>query len=158
MKKSARRKTDATQRHRISLVACRIFCGKLLSCPATAPMPTGLSTESRAAAASAPRSVVTPRADKAAMHATTIHVSSRRSRGRRHPQKPKDPPGGTTGRVKLYGRWGGWALAPYTALSGRDNRSHLHWSPQAPGRSKRAANIFKLLVRSTADEKRAVTA
>src|SRR5207253_4453182 len=46
------------------------------------------------------------------------------------PQKPKDPPGGTTGRVKLYGRWGGWALAPYTALSGRDNRSHLHWSPK----------------------------
>ena len=29
-----------------------------------------------------------------------------------------DPPGGTTGRVKPYGRRGGWALAPNTALVG----------------------------------------
>src|SRR4051812_31339363 len=65
------------------------------------------------------------------------------------PQKPKDPPGGTTGRVKLYGRWGGWALAPYTALSGRDNRSRSYWSRHAPGRSKPDVNFFKLLHRDT---------
>jgi hypothetical protein len=39
--------------------------------------------------------------------------------------KTKDPSGGTTGRVKLYGRWGGWALAPDTASLGRDDRSHI---------------------------------
>ena len=42
--------------------------------------------------------------------------------------KTKDPSGGTTGRVKPYGRWGGWALAPNTASMGRDNHSHLSWS------------------------------
>src|ERR1700732_3215131 len=42
--------------------------------------------------------------------------------------KTKDPSGGTTGRVKLYGRWGGWALAPDTASLGRDCRSHINWS------------------------------
>src|SRR4051812_13962829 len=65
-------------------------------------------------------------------------------------QKPKDPPGGTTGRVKLYGRWGGWALAPYTALSGRDNRSHLHWSRNAAGRSKPNAIFFDVIGAATA--------
>jgi hypothetical protein len=38
----------------------------------------------------------------------------------------KDPSGGTTGRVKLYGRWGGWALAPNTTSMGRDDRSHIY--------------------------------
>ena len=42
--------------------------------------------------------------------------------------KTKDPSGGTAGRVKPYGRWGGWALAPYTASMGRDYHSHMHWS------------------------------
>src|ERR1700737_3743745 len=42
--------------------------------------------------------------------------------------KTKDPSGGTTGRVKLYGRLGGWALAPNTASMGRDNRSHIYWA------------------------------
>src|SRR5258705_12941152 len=42
--------------------------------------------------------------------------------------KTKDPSGRTTGRVKPYGRWGGWALAPNTASMGRDNHSHLSWS------------------------------
>src|SRR5258708_23670513 len=42
--------------------------------------------------------------------------------------KTKDPSGGTPGRVKPYGRWGGWALAPNTASMGRDNHSHLSWS------------------------------
>src|SRR6185312_7602467 len=36
--------------------------------------------------------------------------------------KMKDPPGGTTGRVKPYGRWGGWALAPNIA-------SGSFWAP-----------------------------
>src|SRR5258706_10824352 len=41
--------------------------------------------------------------------------------------KTKDPSGATTGRVKPYGRaWGGWALAPNTASTGRDNRSHRY--------------------------------
>jgi hypothetical protein len=39
-------------------------------------------------------------------------------------QKTRDPPGGTAGRVKPYGRWGGWALAPNTASMGRNRRSH----------------------------------
>jgi hypothetical protein len=56
--------------------------------------------------------------------------------------KTKDPPGGTTGRVKLYGRWGGWALAPYTASLGRDNRSHRCWSQKAPRTFKSRVNFF----------------
>jgi hypothetical protein len=39
-------------------------------------------------------------------------------------QKTRDPSGGTAGRVKPYGRWGGWALAPNTASMGRNRRSH----------------------------------
>jgi hypothetical protein len=42
----------------------------------------------------------------------------------RMPAETKDPSGGTTGRVKPYGAWGGWALAPNTASMGRDYRSH----------------------------------
>src|SRR2546423_360215 len=38
----------------------------------------------------------------------------------------KDPPGGTTGRVKPYGAWGGWALAPNMASMGRNSRSHRY--------------------------------
>src|SRR5947209_4590583 len=48
MKKSARRKTDA--RRNESPQSRLIFCGKLLPCPATAPMPALLSTESAARA------------------------------------------------------------------------------------------------------------
>src|ERR1700722_5599642 len=53
----------------------------------------------------------------------------------------KDPSGGTTGRVKLYGRWGGWALAPDTASLGRDYRSHIHRSPEGY-RTFNAPSIF----------------
>jgi hypothetical protein len=58
------------------------------------------------------------------------------------PPEREDPPGGTTGRVKLYGRWGGWALAPYTASLGRDNRSHRCWSQKAPRTFKSRVNFF----------------
>src|SRR3954447_26343361 len=53
-------------------------------------------------------------------------------------QKTRDPPGGTAGRVKPYGRWGGWALAPDTASMGRNRRSHHirsregHWAFNPP--------------------------
>src|SRR5262249_29448385 len=48
------------------------------------------------------------------------------------------------------GAWGGWALAPNTAL-GRDNRSHMHWSPLDPGSFKAAATFFNLLRRRFCD-------
>jgi hypothetical protein len=54
----------------------------------------------------------------------------------KRPAETKDPSGGTTGRVKLYGRWGGWALAPNTASLGRDYRSHSD-------RSRRPRETFK---------------
>src|SRR3954451_20589111 len=38
----------------------------------------------------------------------------------------KDPSGGTAGRVKPYGAWGGWALAPNMASIGRNSRSHSY--------------------------------
>src|SRR5690242_4334300 len=48
------------------------------------------------------------------------------------------------------GAWGGWALAPNTAL-GRDNRSHMHWSPRGPRSFNAAATFFNLLRRRTCD-------
>src|SRR5690349_9406910 len=44
------------------------------------------------------------------------------------------------------GAWGGWALAPNIAL-GRDNRSHMHWSPLPSGSFKASATFFNLLRR-----------
>ena len=63
----------------------------------------------------------------------------------KHPLETKDPSGGTTGRVKLYGRWGGWALAPDTASLGRDYRSHISWSWVAGETFKAPANFFNFL-------------
>jgi hypothetical protein len=51
----------------------------------------------------------------------------------------KDPSGGTTGRVKPYGRLGGWALAPNTASMGRAYRSHRYWSREGAARSNHPA-------------------
>ena len=61
------------------------------------------------------------------------------------PQKNKDPSGGTTGRVKPYGRLG-WmgARARYSPM-GRDYRSHIHWSRQGRRTFKAACNFFYLL-------------
>ena len=57
--------------------------------------------------------------------------------------KTKDPSGGTTGRVKPYGRaWGGWALAPNTASMGRDNRSTDIVSRQGRSTFKRTWDFF----------------
>ena len=53
-----------------------------------------------------------------------------RTKMAKRPAETKDPSGGTTGRVKPYGRWGGWALAPNTASLGRDCRSHNDKSPR----------------------------
>jgi hypothetical protein len=52
------------------------------------------------------------------------------------PLKMKDPPGGTTGRVKPYGRWGGWALAPNIA-TGVFGLPHYFCRRAAGKRSKR---------------------
>jgi hypothetical protein len=60
----------------------------------------------------------------------------------KYPAETKDPSGGTTGRVKLYGRWGGWALAPDTASLGRDYRSHINWSRGAGETFKAPAAFF----------------
>src|ERR1700687_5242379 len=59
--------------------------------------------------------------------------------------KTKDPSGGTTGRVKLYGRLGGWALAPNTASMGRDNRSHIYWSRKGRRTFKCSCRFFNFL-------------
>jgi len=55
-----------------------------------------------------------------------------------HPET-RDPPGGTAGRVKPYGRWGGWALAPEYGLDGeelslppiRSRQGHWAFNPLA---------------------------
>src|SRR3954451_23302310 len=44
----------------------------------------------------------------------------------------KTRPGGQPGGSSYTGRWGGWALAPNTASSGRDFRSHIHESRRHP--------------------------
>src|SRR5450631_1527984 len=40
------------------------------------------------------------------------------------------------------GAWGGWALAPYTASMGRDNRSHTHLSPKGCPTFKAPGDFF----------------
>ena len=42
----------------------------------------------------------------------------------------KDPSGGTTGRVKPYGRLGWMGARAIYSLMGRNNRSHFHQSRQ----------------------------
>jgi hypothetical protein len=64
----------------------------------------------------------------------------------KRPAETKDPSGGTTGRVKLYGRWGGWALAPNTASLGRDCRSHSDRSRSPDETFKASADFFGFLM------------
>jgi hypothetical protein len=55
------------------------------------------------------------------------------------PLKRKTRPGGQPDGSSYMGAWGGWALAPNTASMGRDNRSHINWSPQGRRTFKRRA-------------------
>src|ERR1700680_1614519 len=59
--------------------------------------------------------------------------------------KRKTRPGGQPDGSSYMGAWGGWALAPYTASLGRDNRSHMNWSRQGGGTFKRRCNFFNFL-------------
>src|SRR5258708_38437873 len=61
------------------------------------------------------------------------------------PQKRKTRPGGQPDGSSYMGAWGGWALAPYTASLGRDNRSHKDWSRQGGGTFKRRCDFFNFL-------------
>src|SRR5947209_12600037 len=74
-----------------------------------------------------------PRSKAVEMRGSLHYPQSRRTAGwpvvaatRRSPET-KDPSGGTTGRVKPYGAWGVWALAPNMASIGRNSRSHRYF-------------------------------
>src|SRR5664279_4605547 len=54
-------------------------------------------------------------------------------------RKRKTRPGGQPDGSSYMGAWGGWALAPNTASMGRDDRSHIYWSPQGRRTFKRPA-------------------
>jgi hypothetical protein len=127
-----RRKSDADATGTNQLDVTGIFCGKLLSCPDATftrrryrlksgeirgfppyPQSSGI--------AAWPGCGVAETANPSAAAGFVRRKSEMRA-------KTKDPSGGTTGRVKPYGRLGGWALAPNTASMGRDNHSHLSWS------------------------------
>src|SRR5690349_19402541 len=56
-------------------------------------------------------------------------------------QKEKTRPGGQPDGSSHMGAWGGWALAPDIAM-GRDDRSHMHWSPDGPTSFKGVVNFF----------------
>jgi hypothetical protein len=56
--------------------------------------------------------------------------------------KTKDPSGGTAGRVKLYGRLGGWALAPNTASMGGITAPTYIVSRKGPPTFKRPCDFF----------------
>jgi hypothetical protein len=60
-------------------------------------------------------------------------------------QKRKTRPGGQPDGSSHMGAWGGWALAPYTASMGRDNRSHTHWSSKGRRTFKPAGDFFNFL-------------
>ena len=67
------------------------------------------------------------------------HAGARDAIRKNTGMKIKDPSGGTTGRVKPYGRWGGWALAPEYGLDGeelslppiRSRQGHWAFNPLA---------------------------
>src|SRR5258706_5337013 len=133
MNQPARRRTDADATSANQSNVTHIFCGKLnVVQPATLPPP-----RNRQKAVDA-RGVFLPIHSQAAhrhggvaegcKYASAASESPISSSGTAElSQKTKDPSGGTTGRVKPYGRaWGGWALAPNTASMGRDNHSHRY--------------------------------
>jgi hypothetical protein len=70
-----------------------------------------------------------------ARHGPLISLSGRASKTYRHKRKTR--PGGQPDGSSYMGAWGGWALAPNTASMGRDNRSHIYWSPQGRRTFKR---------------------
>src|SRR5258705_13989636 len=132
MNQPARRRTDADATSANQSNVTYIFCGKLnVVQPATLPPPRnrqkavdarGFPSNPQSSRAPAWRSC---RGCKYASAASESPISS--SGTAELSPKTKDPSGGTTGRVKPYGRaWGGWALAPNTASMGRDNHSHRY--------------------------------
>jgi hypothetical protein len=60
-------------------------------------------------------------------------------------QKRKTRPGGQPDGSSYTGAWGGWALAPYTASMGRDNRSHICLSRQLRRTFKPIGVFFNFL-------------
>ena len=60
-------------------------------------------------------------------------------------RKRKTRPGGQPDGSSHMGAWGGWALAPNTASMGRENRSHIYWSPQGRRTFKRPAVFLTFL-------------
>src|ERR1700676_5590774 len=68
--------------------------------------------------------------------------------------KIKTRPGGQPDGSSYMGAWGGWALAPYTASLGRDNRSHTHWSPKGCGTFKPPWDFFNFFGRNWPDFRR----
>src|SRR5580700_853872 len=64
----------------------------------------------------------------------------------------RDPSGGTTGRVKPYGRLG-WMGARAEYSHGEDFRSHMYWSPRARRTFKTAGKFFNVSGRNFRDEK-----
>src|SRR5436190_23065540 len=132
MDQPARRTTDADATSTNQSNVTHIFCGKLnVVQPATLAQPRNRQKAvERRGFPSNPQSSHLPAW-------RSCRGPQIRGRGPRKPifvkrsggisPKTKDPSGGTTGRVKPYGRaWGGWALAPDTALMGRDDRSHRY--------------------------------
>ncbi|MDB5611548.1 MAG: hypothetical protein JWP25_8448 [Bradyrhizobium sp.] len=134
-----RRKTDADATRTNQLDVTGIFCGKLLLCPASVSTARQSRTKSRR------NTGLFPYSPSSRLAAWRVCRGSQLRKCPKYRHKTKDPSGGTTGRVKLYGRLGGWALAPNTASTGRDYRSHLYWSLRVAVRSKRPAIFFDFL-------------
>jgi hypothetical protein len=59
-----------------------------------------------------------------------------------HEPKTKDPSGGTTGRVKPYGRLGWMGARARYSLSGRDHRSHTYCVAGDPPNVQKAIKEF----------------
>jgi hypothetical protein len=124
-----------------------IFCGKLFHCPASKLITRRLLKKNPEKYWLSCLFTVKHRAGMAGLRTSPTQKQPQRLRFVKIKMvetspETKDPSGGTTGRVKLYGRWGGWALAPDTASLGRDYRSHIDWSRRAGETFKRATAFF----------------
>ena len=118
-----RRKTDADATGTNQLDATGIFCGKLLHCPVNVVTRAASSTESRENWGLSSLLTVKPHAGMAELRCPPARGQRQYDRFRltEMPEisaKTKDPSGGTTGRVKLYGRLGWMGARAKYSLDG----------------------------------------